>query len=192
MLSTALKRAGATAALIWMSTAALADEREPVYLTDPTFQIRYDKRLVEFEPMPLAVLQRCQQTSGLSNVAPVFFIYGRSIDTQGRVFYATGGYEIRTNPDAEAPPKYHVGGLGLLFFIDGNECTESGPIMETFSTVDDEFRDALSGLATDMASRYEKAFKSPEALKLAFQKNGVKANKHASELYKAFALYFVK
>lgn len=192
MLFTVLERACVAFALAAVAAHGVAADREPNRLIDPAFQVPYDKRAVEFERMPLSTLKRCQQTD-LPNVTPVFYIYGRTVDDQGRVFYATGGYQFRVSSDKPTVRKYLVGGLGLVFFMDGDRCQEIGPIMDTFTAGGyEETTDAvLSSLASDMAERYEKAFKSSSALKKAFHANRVKRNKHAPELNKAFAPYYV-
>lgn len=192
MRSIVLEQLCATAVLCWVAADALAGTRQPTHLIDPTFQIKYDSRVVEFEPMAPSILGRCQQTD-LPNLTPVFFVYARTVDDQGRVFYATGGYEFRTNPKKPSIREYHVGGLGLIFFMDGERCQEIGSIMETFTAgaYEETSEKVLSGLAADMAARYEKAF-GPNGLKEAFRKRRIKRNQYAPELNKAFAPYYVR
>jgi len=190
MRSTVLELICATFVIFGFAREALAGDKEPSYLTDPTFQMMYDKRVVEFEPMPLAILQRCHQISYLPNITPVFFIYGQAVDTHGRVFYATGGYEIRTSSRLPMSRKYETGGLGLVFFMEGEKCNEIGSVMETFEAgpFEETTQDILSMLASDMAVRYEKAFHGSKALKYAFRKHRVKPS-NSVELNRAFAPY---
>lgn len=180
--------------LVSSAIGASAVDRPPITLQDPTFHLRYDSRVVKFEPIDISVLQRCGQISYLPHVTPVWFIFGRTVDAQGRVFYATGGWSIRTNPNPPLTRKYETEGLGLIFFMEGDRCQEIGSIMDTFTagSYEETTQEVLSTLAADMATRYAKAFNGSKALKHAFQKQRVKRNKYATELNKAFDPYYAK
>ena len=159
MHSIALERFAITALITCISSTVLAAEPGPRILNEPVLGLRYETARVKFDSLPTHALANCETMKDNEHRNGVWFIYAQAIDSSGRTYYVSGGYDIRKG--APKHLKYQTGDLGAVFFTDRGTCTYIDTARQVFDDrlFDDELpQSVLSSLAVDIARRSVKAF----------------------------------
>lgn len=192
MSSIAPNRIIALAVLAMVSCAVSAGDTPPRILQEPILGLRYEVAKVKFEPLPARALVNCETLVDNEHTRGVWFVLGRAHDASGRTFYVVDGYEIRHDPEPPKYPKYVVGGDGIVFQTEGDQCTVIGGVRETFGarSFDETPLPILRRLAADIMSRYVRAFGGSEQLRMELRNQHVDQDQLSPELREVFTPYF--
>ncbi|WLI87677.1 hypothetical protein Q4S45_13095 [Massilia sp. R2A-15] len=190
MLSTAARRAIVSAFLSLASCSALADEVLPRVLQEPVFGLRFEIAKAKLDELPDEVLKLC---AGLSNAQEQMRLWKYAVaHDAARTYYVVGGYYIRPDSKQIGSPRYVLDTLGAVFYIQGRECTLTGPARETFDArfFEETPQPVLQQLAADLAQRLARAFGGPDQLATQFRHQHIDSATLSPELRKAFQRYF--
>ncbi len=193
MHSIALKRLVATVVLASTSYSALAELPSPRILTEPVLGLRYEAARVKFDPLPSQAIANCEYMVDSEDWRSVWFIYAQAQDPSGRIYYATGGYDIAKNLPGK--PQFTTGGAGLIFFTDRGTCKTLEQVRDTFDArlFDEDITEpVLKLLAADYAKRLERAFGGAAKLRAELRNQYIDRNELSPELLEALKPYFAR
>lgn len=179
--------------LAMSSYSALAALPSPRILSEPVLGLRYEAARVKFDPLPNQVLAHCENLNDNEEWKSVWFIYAQARDSSGRIYYATGGYDISKKPAQK--PQFNTGDEGLIFFTDRGSCTTLEQVRQTFDArlFDDEITEpVLKLLAADYAKRLERAFGGAAKLRTELRNQHIDKEALPAELLDALSPYFDK
>lgn len=192
MSCTAVSRAIVVGFFAMASCAAFAKEVPPRILQDPVFGLRFEAAKVRLDALPDDVVALCP---GLSNEQEQMRLWTYAIaHDAARTYYVVGGYYIRHDPERPELLSYVLDTLGAVFYVQGTECTLSGPARETFDArfFEETPQPILQQLAADLSSRLARAFGGPNQLATQFQNQHIDSSALSPELREAFQRYFSK
>lgn len=193
MFSTDLSRFFVATVLAVTSCSALAAVPSPRILSEPVLGLRYETARVKFAPLPSSVLANCENLNDAEEWQSVWFIYAQAQDSSGRMYYATGGYDI--SKKSPGKPQFTTGDEGLIFFTDRGSCTTLDQVRQTFDArlFDAEITEPiLKLLAADYAKRLERAFGGAAKLHTELRNQHIDKEALPTELLEALKPYFDK
>lgn len=193
MHSIALSRIICAALVAFTSCSVLAAESGPRILTEPVLGLRYEAARVKFDPLPAHALEHCETMRDNEYGRGIWFIYAQAVDSLGRTYYVSGGYEIRT--DEPNPLRYQTGDLGAVFFTERGACTYIDTARQVFEDrlFDNELPEPiLKALAADIAKRFVKAFGGTDKLRTELRNQHIDKNELPPELLDALKPYFTE
>ena len=177
-------------ALLGSMSGILFAQSPPRILRDPLLELGYEQAKARFKPLPLQALAGCATLSDNEYSVGVHFVFARTGDTAGRLFYLLHGYKIQNNHEPPHFSKYSTGGHGLIVMVRGLECLIiDNDARETFRSpiFDDEYpQDIHRRLALDFAARLSSAFGGKEKLRAQILKQRVDLDMLPDELRHAF------
>lgn len=191
MHSIDLSRFFAAAVLAVTSCSAFAALPAPRILSEPVLGLRYEAARVKFAPLPSSVLANCENLKDNEEWQSVWFIYAQAQDSTGRVYYATGGYDL--SKKSPRRPQFTTGDEGLIFFTDRGSCTTLEQIRQTFDArlFDADITEpVLKLLAADYAKRLERAFGGAAKLRAELRNQHIDKEALPPELLEALKPYF--
>ena len=193
MHSIDLSRFLATAVLALTSCSVFAALPSPRILSEPVLGLRYEAARVKFAPLPSSVRANCENLKDNEEWQSVWFIYAQAEDSAGRVYYATGGYDLSKKPSRK--PQFTTGDEGLILFTDRGSCTTLEQVRQTFDArlFDNEITEPiLKLLAADYAKRLERAFGGAAKLRTELRTQHIDKEALPTELMDALKPYFDK
>jgi hypothetical protein len=193
MHSIDLSRFLAATVLALTSCSVFAALPSPRILREPVLGLRYEADHVKFAPLPSSVLANCENLKDNEEWQSVWFIYAQAQDSAGRMYYATGGYDL--SKKSSGKPQFTTGDEGLIFFTDRGSCTTLEQVRQTFDArlFDDEITEPiLKLLAADYAKRLERAFGGAAKLRTELRTQHIDKEALPTELMNALKPYFDK
>jgi hypothetical protein len=190
MWFTAVSRAIVVTSLALTGCAAVAKDGPPRILQEPVFGLRFELAKVRLDALPEDVLALCP---GLSNEQEQMRLWTYAVARDAaRTYYVVGGYYIQHDPKRPGSPRYVLDTLGAVFYVQGTECTLTGPARETFDArfFDETPRPILQQLAADLSLRLARAFGGSDQLAAQIRQQHVDAATLSPELREAFKRYF--
>lgn len=184
MSSTAVRRAILAASLSLACCMALANDVPPRILQEPVFGLRFEIAKARLDEIGDDVLALCPD---LSNEHEKMRLWKYAVaHDAARTYYVVGGYYIR--PES---PRYVLDTLGAVFYIEGTQCTLTGPARETFDAryFEETPEPILQQLASDLALRLERAFGGSDQLVKQFQHQHIESATLSPELRESFKRY---
>jgi hypothetical protein len=178
------------ACLILMTSSLSSAYESPRFLRDPLLGARYELAKVKFEPVSREMIAACAMLAGSKRADGVWFIYARTHDATGKIYYIIDGYEIRRRPRPPDLPRYDGEGFGMIIGQTHDRCevieADARQVFADRVFEDDLPQHVMTMLADDYASRMARAFGGSGRLALELKAQRIDTNALPTELRGAF------